>query len=165
LLPAWRELFLAGIGLGLGLGLGLGFGMRTIVLIVVLLLLSLVTVNSAQAERRDLEEIELLSEDIEQKQNVQQLRNKQKAKRERKKKAGGVSGKKKRKEGKELVAIRKWAEGLGDSDYSVEGWKDAFHSSSASDFFNGYARKISDIFKDIGAKLNFALIGNVSVCP
>ena len=137
--------------------------MRSIVLIAVLLLLSLLTVNSTQVEeRRDLEELELLSEDIERKQNIQQLRDKQKAKRERKKKAGGGSGKKKRKETKELVAIRKWAEGLGDNDYSVEGWKDAFHSSSASDFFNGYARKISDLFKDVGAKLNFALIGNAS---
>jgi hypothetical protein len=65
----------------------------------------------------------------------------------------------KKKENKEIKAIRTWAETLTDKDYSYTYWKEKFHTRTASDFFNGYARIISDIWKDIGAKVNFALVG------
>jgi hypothetical protein len=64
-----------------------------------------------------------------------------------------------RKQSPEKQALKAWAESLADEDYDVEHWKKAFHTSSASDFFHAYARKISDLFKKVGAKVNFALVG------
>lgn len=71
-------------------------------------------------------------------------------------------GEKKKRENKERVAIRKWAESLTEKDFDVEHWKEIFHSRSASDFFNGYGKKISIMWKEIGAKVNFALVGKSS---
>eukprot|EP01039_Chlorochromonas_danica_P007692 gene7692-8499_t len=64
-----------------------------------------------------------------------------------------------RKQSPERLALKAWAESLREEDYSFDYWKTAFHSSSASDFFHGYAKKISEVFREAGAKVNFALVG------
>lgn len=76
----------------------------------------------------------------------------------------GKSGKKGRKnknggESPEKIAIRTWANSLTENDYSVDYWNEKFKSTTASDFFNGYAMKLSNIFKDVKAKVNFVLVG------
>lgn len=77
----------------------------------------------------------------------------------RKAKEGENMSVKKRRENKEIQAIRLWANSLTENDYNHTYWKEQFHTNAASDFFNAYARKISGIWKDIGAKVNFALVG------
>ncbi len=77
----------------------------------------------------------------------------------RKGKGRGKGKGKGRREPPERISVRAWAEGLSDEDYSEEHWRDVFHSNSASDFFNNYAKKISALFKENSAKVNFALIG------
>lgn len=74
-------------------------------------------------------------------------------------KEGKKNKRNKKDEPPERTAIRLWANSLTDNDYKLEYWKEIFHSTSASDFFNGYASKISKIFKEAGAKVNFALVG------
>lgn len=64
-----------------------------------------------------------------------------------------------RKQSPERLALKAWAGSLHEEDYSFDYWKTAFHSSSASDFFHGYAKKISEVFRQAGAKVNFALVG------
>eukprot|EP01031_Cornospumella_fuschlensis_P034063 gene34063-41231_t len=59
----------------------------------------------------------------------------------------------------EKGALTAWAQSLSDEDYDVEHWRVATHSSSASDWFHHYARRISALFKKNGAKVNFALVG------
>ncbi len=61
--------------------------------------------------------------------------------------------------GPEQKALLMWVETLTDSDYNVDHWKETYRSSSASTWFHGYARKLSDIFKQAKAKVNFALVG------
>ena len=68
-------------------------------------------------------------------------------------------GNKGKREIPEKGAIAAWAESLQPIDYVEAHWKETFHSSSAADFFNGYAKKISSLFLAAGAKVNFALIG------
>ena len=71
-------------------------------------------------------------------------------------------GKRKGRESPERSAVRAWADQLSENDYSEESWKSIFHSHSASDFFNAYAKKISNLFKEYSAKVNFALIGKIA---
>eukprot|EP01032_Pedospumella_encystans_P014682 gene14682-16844_t len=49
--------------------------------------------------------------------------------------------------------------GLTAKDYNYSEWRVTFHSKSTVDFFNGYAKKLSDLFKEQNAKVNFAMIG------
>lgn len=94
----------------------------------------------------------LLSVCVAQNENV--MMNKLKAKDEKKKRLDTMPLK---------LAMTAWAEQLTERDYSPEEWKHIFHSSSTSDYFNGYAKKLSKIFKDHKAKVNFAMIGRYSV--
>lgn len=59
------------------------------------------------------------------------------------------------------IALEKWANTLQPRDYNYSEWRIMFHSRSTVDFFNGYARKLSDLFKDNNAKVNFAMIGTL----
>jgi hypothetical protein len=88
-------------------------------------------------------------------------RKERKDKRGSRMKSGGSE--RKRKESKEIIAIRRWAESLKPEDYDYENWKQTYNTKLASDFFNGYARRISDIWKEVGAKVNFALVGRFLV--
>jgi hypothetical protein len=94
---------------------------------------------------------------------------KRKDRKERKDKKGSRmksgNSERKRKESKEITAIRRWAESLKPEDYDYENWKNTFNTKLASDFFNGYARRISDIWKEVGAKVNFALVGKSPIPP
>lgn len=81
--------------------------------------------------------------------------------RRRKKKA---DRKKKKKRDKSIgspqyQALKIWADSLTEADYNETHWRTFFHSRSSVDFFNGYARRISDIFKKVDAKVNFAMVG------
>ena len=60
------------------------------------------------------------------------------------------------------IALEKWANSLTERDYNYEEWRIMFNSTSAVDFFNGYAKKLSDLFKEDNAKVNFAMIGQCS---
>ena len=60
------------------------------------------------------------------------------------------------------IALEKWANSLTERDYNYEEWKIMFNSTSAVKFFNGYAKKLSDLFKEDNAKVNFAMIGQCS---
>jgi hypothetical protein len=101
-------------------------------------------------ENRQLEAEEATEED---KAKVQLLREEIKQKRKNKKKKDKSKG------SPERQAIVYWADSLTEKDYNHTEWRLAFHSSSASDFFNGYARRISDIFKSFDAKVNFVMVG------
>ena len=57
------------------------------------------------------------------------------------------------------IALEKWANSLTERDYNYEEWRIMFNSRSTVDFFNGYAKKLSDLFKENNAKINFAMIG------
>ena len=60
------------------------------------------------------------------------------------------------------VALEQWAYSLTQKDYNYTEWRIMYHSKSTVDFFNGYARKLSDLFKLNKAKVNFAMIGKLS---
>lgn len=72
---------------------------------------------------------------------------------------GKLKKEKKRRESPEKIALSRWAESLSERDYNHSEWRRMYHSSSAADFFNAYARKLSKVFKDVNAKLNFAMVG------
>ena len=59
----------------------------------------------------------------------------------------------------ETRALEAWAHSLTPKDYNYTEWRHMYHSSSTVDFFNGYARKLSKLFKEHEAKINFAMIG------
>lgn len=60
------------------------------------------------------------------------------------------------------IALEKWALSLTPTDYEYEQWRIMFHSRSTVDFFNGYAKRLSNLFKDNNAKVNFVMIGKQS---
>eukprot|EP01038_Epipyxis_sp_PR26KG_P004821 gene4821-6756_t len=58
------------------------------------------------------------------------------------------------------IAIESWSSSLiPEKDYNYTFWRTEFHSRSTVDFFNGYAKKLSNIFKSNNAKVNFAMVG------
>lgn len=57
------------------------------------------------------------------------------------------------------IALEKWALSLTPTDYEYEQWRIMYHSRSTVDFFNGYAKKLSNLFKENNAKVNFVMIG------
>lgn len=61
----------------------------------------------------------------------------------------------------ESRALEAWAHSLTDKDYNYTEWRVMFHSRSTVDFFNGYARKLSKLFQEHEAKVNFAMIGKL----
>lgn len=67
--------------------------------------------------------------------------------------------KKQKRANPEKVALEKWATSLTAKDYNYTEWRAKFHSRSTVDFFNGYSVKLSNIFKENGAKVNFVMIG------
>lgn len=84
----------------------------------------------------------------------------------RKKRGGANDGKKRKRKAKknkkqsaEKQALAHWADFLTERDYNYTEWRKMYHSNAASDFFNGYGRKISNIFKKYEAKVNFAMVG------
>lgn len=70
-------------------------------------------------------------------------------------------GKKKVRTNPQKIALEKWAKGLTHKDYNYSEWRVTFHSKSTVDFFNGYAKKLSNVFKENNAKVNFAMIGKM----
>jgi hypothetical protein len=77
-------------------------------------------------------------------------------------KRGKREGGKKARVNPQKIALEKWASSLTPRDYNYTEWRIAYHSRSTVDFFNGYARKLSDLFKECNAKVNFAMIGKVT---
>ena len=75
------------------------------------------------------------------------------------KKRNGAERKKRFDANPQKIAMEVWASTLTDKDYNDADWRTKFHSSSTADFFNGYAKIISDIFKENDAKVNFAMVG------
>jgi hypothetical protein len=57
------------------------------------------------------------------------------------------------------IALESWAQSLTEKDYNYTEWRIMYHSRSTVDFFNGYAKKLSNLFKENNAKVNFAMIG------
>jgi hypothetical protein len=55
-------------------------------------------------------------------------------------------------------AVKAWADSLHDEDYDADHWEKT-HRWQPANFFEHYASRLSDIFKDHGAKVNFALVG------
>jgi hypothetical protein len=78
-------------------------------------------------------------------------------------KRGKREGGKKARVNPQKIALEKWASSLTPRDYNYTEWRIAYHSRSTVDFFNGYARKLSDLFKECNAKVNFAMIGKVTL--
>mmetsp|Transcript_40030 Transcript_40030/g.69302 ORF Transcript_40030/g.69302 Transcript_40030/m.69302 type:complete len:430 (-) Transcript_40030:149-1438(-) len=56
------------------------------------------------------------------------------------------------------AAVKAWAESLQAKDYDPSDWAKTHHWQPAN-FFEFYASKLSDIFVEKGAKVNFALVG------
>jgi hypothetical protein len=56
------------------------------------------------------------------------------------------------------AAVKAWAASLKEEDYDADHWARTFHHAPAN-FFEHYATELSDIFKESGAKVNFALVG------
>lgn len=56
-------------------------------------------------------------------------------------------------------ALEQWALSLTNDDYDYDKWRIKFHSRSTVDFFNGYAKLLSKVFKNYNAKVNFVMIG------
>ena len=56
------------------------------------------------------------------------------------------------------AAVKAWAQSLHDEDYDADHWIKTL-SHMPSNFFEHYATRLSDIFKEKGAKVNFALVG------
>ena len=67
--------------------------------------------------------------------------------------------KKKVRSNPQKIALEKWANSLTPKDYNYSEWRIMYHSRSTVDFFNGYAKRLSNVFKDNNAKVNFAMIG------
>lgn len=109
--------------------------MKFLLFVLVICLLSMVLVSSQ-------EEVE---EDVSRKKLRSGKRNKMR--------------KGKKKENPIKLAIQTFIDSITEKDYDYENWKVAYHSNNAADFFNAYAKKISDIFKKHKAKVNFAMIG------
>lgn len=69
-------------------------------------------------------------------------------------------GKKSSSVANQKLAIDKWASLLDpEKDYNATNWRYLFRSRSASDFFDQYLRKLSKVFKESNAIVNFALVG------
>ena len=60
---------------------------------------------------------------------------------------------------RDLIALEQWALSLTDRDYDYNEWRKSFRSRSTVDFFNGYAKKLSSLFKSYNAKVNFVMVG------
>jgi hypothetical protein len=58
-------------------------------------------------------------------------------------------------------ALESWAQSLTEKDYNYTEWRIMYHSRSTVDFFNGYAKKLSNLFKEYNAKVNFAMVGKI----
>jgi hypothetical protein len=56
------------------------------------------------------------------------------------------------------AAVKAWAESLTDKDYDPSDWAKT-HKWQPANFFEFYASKLSEIFAETGAKVNFALVG------
>ena len=56
------------------------------------------------------------------------------------------------------AAVKAWAESLQAKDYDPTDWAKSHHWQPAN-FFEYYASRLSDIFAEKGAKVNFALVG------
>ncbi|KAJ1443352.1 hypothetical protein B484DRAFT_441692 [Ochromonadaceae sp. CCMP2298] len=70
-----------------------------------------------------------------------------------------AGGKGKGKKNPQRAAMEAWAASLGPQDFNYTNWRVSFHSKSTVDFFNGYAKRLSAVFKEQGAKVNFAMVG------
>jgi hypothetical protein len=58
------------------------------------------------------------------------------------------------------VAVEAWVESfIKEVDYNQSNWSYHFHSVSQSIFFDHYVRKLSDIFKQSNAQVNFVMVG------
>ena len=58
------------------------------------------------------------------------------------------------------AAVEQWALQMDPSrDYNGTNWRHMFHSRSASDFFDNYLRRLSKIFLEKSAIVNFVLVG------
>lgn len=55
-------------------------------------------------------------------------------------------------------AINLWIHSLSDDDYDVNKWTKKFNGQPAN-YFEYYAEKLSNIYKDIDAMVNFVMIG------
>ena len=71
----------------------------------------------------------------------------------------GKEKKKRIRSNPQKIALEKWALSLTPKDYNYSEWRIMYHSRSTVDFFNGYAKKLSILFKENNAKVNFAMIG------
>lgn len=59
-----------------------------------------------------------------------------------------------------IRALEEWVKALDpEQDYNSTMWRKAHRSSTWSVIFNEYAKKLSDIFESVKAKVNFAMIG------
>jgi hypothetical protein len=72
----------------------------------------------------------------------------------------GEKKKKKVRTNPQKLALENWALSLTPKDYNYTEWRIMYHSRSTVDFFNGYAKKLSNLFKEHNAKVNFVMIGN-----
>lgn len=68
--------------------------------------------------------------------------------------------KKNRKYNPQREALQTWASDLEpELDYNSTMWRIKYRSSTWSVHFNGYCKRLSDVFRDIGANINFVMIG------
>lgn len=76
---------------------------------------------------------------------------------------GKISGQEDKSSGKKQAriqgrAIRAWAKTLTNQDYDASYWSDTFHQQP-SNFFEHYVEKFSNVFNQVGAMVNFVMIG------
>jgi hypothetical protein len=57
------------------------------------------------------------------------------------------------------AALEEWADSLSVSDYNASDWRYSVMSRSISDYFHHYSGRLSEIFRQKKAKVNFVMIG------
>eukprot|EP01038_Epipyxis_sp_PR26KG_P004820 gene4820-6755_t len=57
------------------------------------------------------------------------------------------------------AAVKAWSLFLTEHDYNASNWKSITHRSQPQDFFDYYITKLSDLFLEMNAIVNFALVG------
>ncbi len=57
------------------------------------------------------------------------------------------------------LALSAWTNNLTDSDYNIDEWPKIAHASQPQHIFDFYAQRLSDVFLENKARVNFILIG------
>uniref|UniRef100_A0A7S0SXL7 Methyltransferase FkbM domain-containing protein n=1 Tax=Chromulina nebulosa TaxID=96789 RepID=A0A7S0SXL7_9STRA len=125
-------------------------------LIIIIFILQLVIINYQINARNLIDEIESgPAEDMDPEAPIPILKEEKRQKRDKKKNRKDNTDR----NGKQKQSLIDWSMSLTESDYNASDWRYKFRSSSISDYFDQYLIRLSKIFLNNNAIVNFAMIG------